>query len=321
MSSINTAELAAKLGDYYRQYRPILNREMLLGFDPNRTFTVLDDIKDELPLPELEVGSIVQPGNALEFNPTANAINFKARILKVRDWKVDLNLVPKVMEKVWLGQWAPKGSQPQRLPFHEAIMQYIIERIHDDLRNFSVFRGTYDPNIKDAIHVMNGLLTLVADEITATNITPVATGPITQPDVEDKLLAVHDSLSEACQAKETIMIVSSQIFNWYVRKYQQIVNPSITATVFHQKASGARVNEFPLEGTNCTLLREPGFGTSQRVICTPKSNLYYGVDTLGEENNMDFQKFNRSLKILIDAKAGVQISMIQDSVFAVNDQA
>lgn len=63
-----------------------------------------------------------------------------------------------------------------------------------------------------------------------------------------------------------------------------------------------------------------GLGTSQRMICSPRENFVMGVDTIGDYN-LDVQKFNRSIKILIDLKAGVNFKEIHARALAVNDQA
>jgi hypothetical protein len=321
VNGLNIATLAANLGAYYREFRDILISETLLGFDPSESFEVWDDVSDEVPMPNLTITDLIQPGNDATFNPTANALSFGSRTLKVRNWKVDLLIQPRTLEKTWLGAYKGKGSSTNNLIFEAYIFQYIIKKIQQNLRLQSVYRGIYNGAGTTPIDVMDGLLTLVANEITATNITPVVTGAITSANVSAKLLLVHDALGEAYKAEATEMPVNPTIFDWYTRQFAVVLNPQLVSTQNGPDGTQKLFNTFPLSGTNCMLKREPGLGTSQRLICTSKENKVYGTDSMSDENNFEIQKFERSLKILVDAKSGVQFKEITPAALAVNDQA
>lgn len=60
---------------------------------------------------------------------------------------------------------------------------------------------------------------------------------------------------------------------------------------------------------------------SQRLICTPKSNIVYGVDSIGDYADITTQVFDRTIKVMIDAKAGIQFKTIAAEALAVNEQA
>ena len=304
-TAISITQLTAALGAYYRANKQILTTEMLLGSNIQQRYEVMDGVKDEMPLPFLEVADLVKPANDLEFQPTVNALKFDARILKVRNWKVDLLIVPNALEKTWLGQYYQKGSANYKLPFEQFVMNYIIAKINENLRLQSTFRGVYNATGSTPLDVFNGWLKLIADEITKGTITPVVTGVITQANVVDKLLSVYDGLGEAYKGVPTEMPVNATIFDWYTRKFAPVLNTSLVATDSAASMKRALLNEFPLSGTNCVLQREPGLGTSQRVHVTTKENRVYGCDSIGEENNIRAQEFERTIKLMVDAKSGV----------------
>lgn len=313
-SALNITELNTKLGAYFRKDKGQIFTKMLLGMNIDDRFEIWDDCKDEVPLPNLTITDLVKPANNTTFQPTSNALAFGARILKVRPWKVDLQIVPADLEKSWLGAYKKKGSKVYDMPFEQYVMNHIIEKVQENLRLKSLFKGVYNAAGSTPIDVMDGLLTLIASEITATNIAPVATGAITSTNVVDKLEQTYDALGEAYKGIPTIALVSPQIFSWYKRKYRLDFGGN-------QDYAGMPLMETQLDGTLCTIKSEPGLGTSQRVIVTPKENLVYGVDSIGEENDINSQVFERTIKLMIDAKSGTNFKRIDAELLAVNDQA
>lgn len=311
-SAIDITELATNLGDYHREHRDRLSAELLLDESFADKFEIMDDVTDEVPLPNLSISDLIKPANPNTFAPTANALGFGSRTLKVRGIKVDLQLVPQVLEKTWLGKMK-NPSDPFDMPFEDFIMQYINSKIKENLLLQAVYGGTYNASGTTPAATMDGFLTKIAAEITATNITPVATGAITATNVIDSLETVYDGLGEAYKNVPTEMKVNTQIFDWYNRRYR-------TSYGANNNYEGMKMGRILLDGTNCEVVREPGLGASQRVICTPKENLVMGVDSMGGYN-MDIQKFDRTIKILVDFKAGVELKEIHARGLQVNDQA
>jgi len=311
-TSIDLTDLATALGAYHQEHRDTLITEMLLDEDFTSDLEVMDDVTDELPLPNLSLTDLIKPANATTFAPTANALAFGARILKVRGIKVDLQLIPQVLEKTWLGKMK-KATDPWDMPFEAFIMKYINSKITENLRLKAIYSGSYNAAGTTPGTTMDGFLELIADEITATNITPIVTGAITAANVVDKLELTYDGLGEAYKGVPTIMKVNPTIFDWYNRKYRVDFGTN-------QDYKGMSSKRRTLDGTMCELVREPGLGASQRVIASVKENFIYGVDS-ASGYSLDVQKFDRTLKILIDFKAGVQFAEINANALAVNDQA
>lgn len=312
MSSIKLNELVTVLGDYCRENRNLMISEALLDEDFQSNFEVMDNVTDELPLPNLSITDIIKPADAVNFTPTSNALSFGARKLKVRGIKVDLLLIPQILEKTWLGKMK-SASDPTDMPFEAFIMQYITSKMRENIRLQGLYKGVYNAGGTTPIDTMDGFLKLIADEITALNKTAVVTGAVTATNVIDAAEAVYDGLGEAYKGMPTEMKVSPQIFDWYGRRYRSLYHGAPTYT-------GIKRDRVMLDGTNCELVKEPGLGTSQRMICTPKENMVLGVDTLGDAD-IDVQKENRTIKLLIDAKVGVEFKEIHDNALSVNDQA
>lgn len=313
-TAISITALNTALGAYFRKEKPILISKMLMGMNIDDRMEVWDDCKDEVPMPNLTISDLVKPANATTFAPTSNALAFGARTLKVRPWKVDLQIVPQVLEKSWLGKYKKKGSDIYDMPFEAFIMQEIVKMTQDNIRLKALYKGVYNGSGTAPADIMDGLLTLIAAEITATNITPITTGVISSSNIIAKVEAVYDGIGETYKSVETQMLCSPTLFDWYVRAYRATFGTTMTYT-------GVAKDSVLIDGTLCTLKREPGMAGSQRLICTPKSNIVYGVDSIGDSSEIVSQVFERTIKLMIDAKAGIQFKQIGADALAVNEQA
>ncbi|WP_373399701.1 hypothetical protein V8V91_08590 [Algoriphagus halophilus] len=307
LTAIDIADLATACGDYYRENRNILTSELLLDPAVTDKFTVYDNVTDELPLPKMEIGNILQPGVVKTFVPTADALAFDARILKVRDVKFDLQLVPSVLHKQWLGYNATKrrsdGSKdPFELPFEAFIMNKISEAARNQLYLQAMFNGSYNAAGTTPVATMTGINTLITNLIASTDIVPVSVADPTSTTVIDIVEAVYDGLGEAYKGVPTEMKVSPTVYDWYTRRYRALHGPN-------NNYEGMKMGRTLIDGTMCELVREPGMGTSLRMIATRKENLAYGCDTFATAT-MDIQKFDRTLKVLGDFKAGVELHQL-----------
>ncbi|RNI27646.1 hypothetical protein EFA69_16135 [Rufibacter immobilis] len=312
MSAIKIDELNEELGAYLREDKDVLIAETLQSKSLEGKFEFWDDVKDEVPLPSLSIGNIVKPANAEKFEPTPDALQFKARMLKVRGMKVDLVLVPSNLEKTWLGKVNKKGSDAYQMPFEEYIMKYIVEKAQEEVYLMSVYKGIYNPAGKTAADTIDGVLTLVENEILADNIVPVITGAVTPTNIIESCEMVYDNLGEAYKAKPTQMPLAPTLYDWYQRRYRGQYGAN-------NNYSGME-NKLFLDGTNCELIREPALAGSQRLIVTPMENKVYGFDSAADENNITTQVFERTIKVMMDFKAGTQLKEIHSRALAVNDQ-
>lgn len=322
-NAFELTDVVDALGDYCRdENKEELLSSLMLDFVPEDCFTVMDDILDEYPLPNMEVGGMVQPGHNPDFQPTPNSLKFGARILKVRDCKVDLLIVPKDLEKTYIGKYKRKRDDVMEIPFEQFILDHIKGKIHEEMRLFALHRGVYNASGTSAIDTMNGIDTLLKIEraTSGSPLVPTTTGAITESNVIPNLLKIYDGLAEPLKEVSTIMPVNATIFDWAIRKYEPILNASLIAADRATLESKGRRQKFLLPGTNCEVIREPGKGSSQFIYCTTKDNLFYGTNTGAPGNNIRVQEFNRQIKIMIDFKSGVEVGKIFGNNISVNEQ-
>lgn len=322
LTAIDITELVAALGDYYRENRDLLFSEMLLDPDVTSMFNVYDNVIDELPMPNLEIGNIIKPGIDPTFSPTSNAISIGARILKVRDVKFDLLIVPKLLHKNWLAYSLRSrrgdGSRDiYEIPFEQFIMDYISKSARNQLYMQAMFKGSYNAAGTAPVATMTGFATLVTQLIAAevavagSGIVPVTMADVTAANVITSVETLHDALGDAYKGMPTEMKVEPQIFDWYNRRYRLDFGAN-------NDYGGMTRARRTIDGTMCDLVREPGLTGTGRMICSPKENFAYGCDTTGTAT-LEIQKFDRQIKILGDFKAGVQFQQIHDRGLVVNE--
>jgi len=308
LSAIDTTELAAALGDYYRENRDIMVTKLLLDPSLADKFTIYDNLTDELAMPNLAVSNIIKPGIVKTFAATEDSLAFGARILKVRDIKYDLFVVPTELHKQWLGykrtgRRSDGSVDPWEMPFEEFILNYIMTSARNQLYMNAIWNGTYNAAGTTPASTMTGLATLVTSLIADTDIVPVSTTEDpTASNIITQVEAVYDGLDEAYKAQPTQMFVNPTLFQYYVRKYRL----DFGGNTDYAGMKAGRVN---IDGTMCELVSEPGLGASKRIIAGPKANFAYGCDTQATAT-IDIQKFDRGLKILGDFKAGVQFAQL-----------
>lgn len=313
--AIDFTNLAAGLGAYSRANSETIMSELMLGMDIEDRITVLDDVTDEFPLIKMITGDLIKPGgDPTTFSATADALTPDPRILKVRPWKIDLTFYPQLLERQYNAFLRGQKITPEELPFAEFFFNEMAKKANENARTSVLFKGVYNASGTTPIAVADGYLKIITDEITATNITPVATGAVSLATVLDDVDDVIAGLHEAAQTAGGDVLVSPTLFKWYVHKYRTEYGANANYT-------GMAKDMVEIDGTNFILKREPGLSGSQRIIATVANNLYLGVGHEGVDGNIIIQPNKRGIDVMVDAKIGPQIYSIGTRALSVNDQA
>lgn len=137
----------------------------------------------------------------------------------------------------------------------------------------------------DSQAITTGFGTLIADEITATKITPVVTGSITSTNAYDKMKLVYRSRPDAMKNKnkKTKMWVSIDVLEKYVDSIEEdFEKGNVIGT------NEADKGKIFLKGSakKCEIVPCSWMGTSQRIIHGLPETLIAGVDQLGDANSI-----------------------------------
>jgi hypothetical protein len=100
--------------------------------------------------------------------------------------------------------------------------------------------------------------------------------------------------------------------------YRNYITALINANLFAYAPSGtdARNDMIMLHGTNIPIVSVNGLNNTNRIICTPSSNLWYGTDMMNEEEKYDmwYSKDNDEVRFHVAFKAGVNYAFADQIV-------
>lgn len=313
--AIDFTNLAASLGAYSRANAEEIMSELMVGMDVSDRIVVMDDVDDEIPLIKMITGDLIKPGgDPTTFSAAGDEFTPDPRMLKVRPWKIDLTFYPQLLERQYNAFLKGQKITPEELPFAQFFFSEIAKKANENLRLSALFKGSYNASGTTPTAVCDGYLEIIADEITATNITPVATGAVSLATILDDVDDVIAGLHEAAQAEGGQVLVSPTLFKWYVHKYRTEYGSNANYT-------GMAKDMVEIDGTSFVLKREPGMSGSSRIIATINDNFYLGVGHEGVDGNIIIQPNRRGIDVMVDAKAGPQIYNIGTRALSVNDQA
>lgn len=317
--AIKTTALIANLGAYYQEHRDKINGDILLGLDPlfdNMGVSLEDGVADEVPLLTDTMGNILQPGGSpLSTNFTDDVITLDNRVLKVRPVKADIKFVPQEYERQWLTfnrRRKATMKEVEDIPFYEYFIQRIVEKAKEEL-----FLASWTSKMANATttftSIIDGWVTLLKADVAANKVSQVGSGnAIVAGNVVAELEAIADGISDAQAAKMSYMYVSPTVAKWYVRADASALGRGgVGFNGIDHVMNGEGFPEIYLRGANVKICPTPGLSKSatgfanEAVIVTQKGNLVVGTDSMSEFNEMDFQKFERHIKMFMDFKWGV----------------
>jgi hypothetical protein len=121
-----------------------------------------------------------------------------------------------------------------------------------------------------------------------------------------KLIDLLELQAPQYVTEDLILIVSPKTYRAYKRNF---------ATLF---PAGQRIANLEYEQprvedqTNIRFVIEPMLGNSNAMLLTTPGNLFYGTDNLGRFNLLKIEEFERSIKIMMDWKMGIDFAIGQN---------
>lgn len=313
-SGVDLSALPSKMKDYALKMQAALLARILISDMSFLTYCQLyDQVQDELPLTEIFVDSVLQPGSKDDFTPKGTA-SFKARIGKVRSCKVDFRFKPSQITAMWksyLGQInASTRGNVYDVPFEQHIYECIIKRLKNELQVKAFFKGVYDPTTQNPENVFDGILTKlkVAGTVPAGNI--YAGAPITQANAVDQLEAVSDKVPSEYLQEDLVCIVEPRTELLYDRAYR---------AEFPSLQYNKEFDKKKIEGTNIELVSDPGLAGTGAVLITPRNNFAWLCDSMKKADAFLLERRQRNIELMIDFEAAPEIAIAE--LVWMNDKA
>lgn len=280
--------------------------------------TLHEGVKGKKTLTRLKVvnGKAVAWSSA--FSGASGAVVLSPRHIDVTPLKRDLSFCPQDYESSYLGKMRPRGQNPGKfLPFEADTLNAIMKGHSEELATalFSAVKaGTVTPGTTAMSSTFNGFLKLIADAITATELTPVVTpgAAITNTNAVALMETMWNLLGAGYKQGEVHVFMSYATFQKYNQDYRERYGKYVSPN-----KDGAMTLDF---SQNAILVPLAEMGTSSRVIMTPGANLHVAFDDLGDQV-FEMEQNKRDIDFWMDWKMGVQIGQFDEGAIVVNDLA
>lgn len=247
-------------------------------------------------------------------------VEFEARMNKVLPIKMDVTLDDSDLDQLhrsYLAYMATEEGKRENWPIVKYIVQFhIIPAIREEISAMSA-NGVYvapTPGTPgDSINAVDGILTIITDEIAASNLTPLTTGAFTAADIIDQIEGWIDQQPLKYQKMPGNILAAPEVVKMYWRARRAEFGGN---TDYKAMYDGVLV-----EGTKKTLIAIDEFAGTQRILETPQKNLLCMYDQV-EVPTTPFliQQEKRDIHILTDFKRGYGFATLEEIVF-VNDVA
>lgn len=276
------------------------------NFDPSADgILLLNDVNVQRSLTKISASGHAQPYRSQD-DFTAGAV-FTDRTIMAYQSKWDVQIDPEKYRGTYLAL-RRKGDLDQNVPFYEYIIQQVAKEYLAGINDTVMYSGVKNLSGTAVADIADGYGTIIAAEITGTNITPVATGAITSANAVTKVELISDAAPAWLEKKGYKILCSKDTFKKYRTHYR-----SLNGYQFEKNESG----EYMLDGANGSLKWVSWMGTSSRLILVPNNNLVMATD------NNQIKAYPTPHLNLINVRFMIPVGFqIQDlAAIIVNDQA
>lgn len=315
--SVNLTDVASYLA-YVQDYHDELITRAFYSPRTLQYSTPHEGVKGKKTLTRLKVATGKAVAWKSDFVAATDAVSMHPRHLEVAAIKRDLSFTPQDFEATYLGRFRQQGQNAgEDLPFEGFIMQAILDGHAEELESAlwqAVKAGSVTPGTTPMAQCFDGFLQIIADEITATTVTPVTTpgGAITTTNIVELLESMWAELGAAYKEREVFIFLSWANF----QKYQQGYRETYGVNSNWNPREALMTLDFSM---NAKLVPMPGMGSSDRIVMTPRGNLHVGYDDFGDTSMFQFEKSKRQMDFWMDFKVGCQIAQIDEGALIVND--
>lgn len=307
MAGMDFSALPSRLKDYtVQEAEEILTQILIDGHSFLQYVNLLPDVTDEIDLVQMFIDSVLQPGGKDTFDPKGT-FSFKKRTGKVRDCKIDFTLTPKQINTMWksfMGRIKKAGARGDvyDVPFQGFLMEMLARKGKEEIHLAAFFKGVYNGDKTAANRVFDGILPLMSDAgiIPAGNI--FAGAPINQNNAIDQLEGLVDKVPSHLVNTDIVCLVEPDVMKFYNRDYR---------ATFGQIGTYNEFKHTTLDGTNVSLIAEPGLAQTNGVIMTPRENISWLTGELNNPDSFIVEKSKRNVNIMADFQAAPDFAIAE----------
>lgn len=214
----------------------------------------------------------------------------------------------------WLFFLSDETKERKDWPLTRYIMEMeLLPKVIDEM-NTAMCTGSYvaptPGTAGTAAQSMNGILTIVANEISGGDLTPIVTGSISAANAVTRFETFMDGINPLVANKGGRILCSTTVARFYKKHYRSLFG----ATNDQLAKNNLKMDEYNVE-----IVPINGMGTSQRLVFSQEGNLIHLYDKLVSPSGFNIQQDKRNVAIFTDWHCAVGFQSLQ-GIF-VNDQA
>lgn len=273
-----TAEIQQEIGRTSKE----LIQQIYTGMDAWTDASILPDVKNEMRLTEMFIADLVKPFKP-EFDPTADALEFKPRTISVKTGKAELRFVPEEYRSTYLAQFMRPGMarSPEDMPFARYILDDIVRKVADELNNVTAYNGVYNAAGTSAVDVADGwgtkLAAMIAD---ATNpLAPTVQGTYTAADGYTKALALARGVPERFLTPNSGLVMFMSLKTYWAIQDQIATLNLTTGRGFNDETK----KWLPTMEGIVEMRPVSWMNGSDRVFITPQRNIVIAADATQQD--------------------------------------
>jgi hypothetical protein len=191
-----------------------------------------------------------------------NGSKFTDRTLTAFQSKWDFDFDPEEFRNTYL-------NNDSNAPYYDQALNQVATEYLDYLLRSTVYTGVRNASGTTPADICNGWGKIIADEIAATNLTPIATGAITDANGVTKFEDLVAGVPVWMREKGFKIYCSYAKFDNFRKHYRTSFNFQ-----FDKNSEGS----YKMDNLNVEIMPASWMGTSGRLIATLPQNLVFGTD-------------------------------------------
>lgn len=289
--------VVTSLPAYVENNRDLLIKNFaLVGGTTRKRISIQTGIKKDEYINYLELTPVFADGSGCGWEGQGTA-NLTQRIISTARYKVNLPICPDTLIGKW-GEYQVRinADENNGLPFEEYVMEALVNEIAKKIEKI-IWQGVKKDDLID------GFLTVAAAETDVVSVSIAGTS-----DYAD-ILAVYNKLSEDTLDRGAEIYVSPA-------KFRGFMQGMVTKNYYHYDPGNAELEEFPLPGSNCKVVRTTGLSGSDTILGTFAKNLVYGCDieNASEDIRMHYSEDNDEMRLTAKWNMGVNFAFPKEVV-------
>lgn len=295
---------------YVQSYHNELIKSAFRGFTSAQHLTAYENVKGRKTFTLDGQADVLKVFNGTYAAAGGNTPTVKH--LNTSRFAAEMNLVPSEFEDSYLGQFIEEGQQTDigSNPFFRQFIDKFLLRIQ-----YQQERAVWNSDVDLSTYLgeFDGFGEIIADAVTATTLTAVATGVLDAAAIEADLESMYDALADELKDDPSRPLKFYMPRKWkdtYMRAFQDSVG----------KYSGTDQMVATLNGTRAELVAVDALSGTNKVCLTTQDNMVIGYDAAADATNINIIKDHYHVEHSVVLKLGVQILRAADDYMVVNDQ-